>query len=72
MPFDYGWYPVALSRDVDPSTSTGALLLGKEIVVWRDEEGASIIGGCCGTTAEHIAALVGGLREGGCVTVGSP
>jgi homocysteine S-methyltransferase len=24
---------------------------------WRDEEGATIVGGCCGTTAEHIAAV---------------
>jgi S-methylmethionine-dependent homocysteine/selenocysteine methylase len=38
---------------------------------WQ-QEGASIIGGCCGTTAEHIAALAAGLREGGGVTVGSP
>jgi S-methylmethionine-dependent homocysteine/selenocysteine methylase len=29
---------------------------------WRDHEGASIIGGCCGTTAEHIAALAGALH----------
>jgi S-methylmethionine-dependent homocysteine/selenocysteine methylase len=29
---------------------------------WRDEEGASIIGGCCGTTADHIALLASGLR----------
>ena len=29
---------------------------------WRDHEGAGIIGGCCGTTAEHIAALSGALR----------
>lgn len=30
---------------------------------WRDEEGASIIGGCCGTTAEHIALLASSLRS---------
>jgi S-methylmethionine-dependent homocysteine/selenocysteine methylase len=29
---------------------------------WRDEEGASIVGGCCGTTADHIALLASGLR----------
>ena len=29
---------------------------------WRHEEGASIIGGCCGTTADHIALLSRGLR----------
>jgi S-methylmethionine-dependent homocysteine/selenocysteine methylase/SAM-dependent methyltransferase len=29
---------------------------------WR-EEGAQIIGGCCGVTAEHIAAVVDAVRE---------
>jgi 5-methyltetrahydrofolate--homocysteine methyltransferase len=28
---------------------------------WRDVEGAQIVGGCCGTTPEHIAAVVGAL-----------
>jgi S-methylmethionine-dependent homocysteine/selenocysteine methylase len=38
---------------------------------WRDE-GASIIGGCCGTTAEHIAALAAGLAEDRCMAAVSP
>jgi 5-methyltetrahydrofolate--homocysteine methyltransferase len=29
---------------------------------WRDVEGAQIVGGCCGTTPEHIAAVVEALR----------
>ena len=29
---------------------------------WR-EEGAQIVGGCCGVTPEHVAALVTGLRD---------
>jgi S-methylmethionine-dependent homocysteine/selenocysteine methylase len=37
---------------------------------WRDE-GASIIGGCCGTTAEHIAALAAGLAGDARTAVGS-
>ena len=28
---------------------------------WRDSEGAQIVGGCCGTTPEHIAAVVEAL-----------
>jgi S-methylmethionine-dependent homocysteine/selenocysteine methylase len=28
---------------------------------WRDIEGAQIVGGCCGTTPEHIAAVVESL-----------
>jgi S-methylmethionine-dependent homocysteine/selenocysteine methylase len=28
---------------------------------WRDDEGAQIVGGCCGTTPEHIAAVVAAL-----------
>ena len=30
---------------------------------WRDDEGANIIGGCCGTTADHIALLARELRR---------
>jgi S-methylmethionine-dependent homocysteine/selenocysteine methylase len=30
---------------------------------WRETEGAQIIGGCCGTTPEHIAAVVKMLRN---------
>jgi homocysteine S-methyltransferase len=29
---------------------------------WRDEEGAAIVGGCCGTTAAHIAAVARAVR----------
>ena len=29
-----------------------------DAVRWRETEGAQIIGGCCGTTPEHIAAVV--------------
>ncbi len=33
-----------------------------DAVRWRDSEGAQIVGGCCGTTPEHIAAVVEALR----------
>ncbi len=33
------WSPVALSNVIDPSTSTGALVDGAELVVWRDSSG---------------------------------
>jgi S-methylmethionine-dependent homocysteine/selenocysteine methylase len=33
-----------------------------DAVGWRDREGARIIGGCCGTTPEHIAAVVAAVR----------
>ncbi|MCD2172450.1 Rieske (2Fe-2S) protein [Rhizobium sp. C4] len=33
------WSPVALSNMVDPSTSTGAVVNGAELVVWRDSSG---------------------------------
>lgn len=35
-----GWTPVALSRDIPPATSAGAVCNGAEIVVWRDTAGA--------------------------------
>lgn len=35
-----GWYPLALADDIEPSTSTGTRLFGRELVVWRDEAGA--------------------------------
>lgn len=35
------WYPVALSSDIEPGTSNGTRLFGREIVVWRDSDGAA-------------------------------
>lgn len=35
------WYPVALAADIEPSTSAGTRLFGRELVVWRDEAGRS-------------------------------
>jgi nitrite reductase/ring-hydroxylating ferredoxin subunit len=36
-----GWIPVALGRDLEPSSSMGALIAGAEVVVWRDRDGAA-------------------------------
>ena len=36
-----GWYPLALSRDIEPSTSAGTRVEGKEFVVWRDAKGVA-------------------------------
>lgn len=33
------WSPVALSSMIEPSTSTGAVVNGAELVVWRDSSG---------------------------------
>jgi S-methylmethionine-dependent homocysteine/selenocysteine methylase len=33
-----------------------------EALRWRDREGAQIVGGCCGTTPEHIAAVARALQ----------
>jgi nitrite reductase/ring-hydroxylating ferredoxin subunit len=33
------WTPVALSAAIEPSTSTGAVVNGTELVVWRDSTG---------------------------------
>jgi nitrite reductase/ring-hydroxylating ferredoxin subunit len=33
------WSPVALSAAIEPSTSTGAVVNGAELVVWRDASG---------------------------------
>jgi nitrite reductase/ring-hydroxylating ferredoxin subunit len=35
-----GWHPVALSKDIEPGTSNGTHLFGRELVVWRDTAGA--------------------------------
>jgi nitrite reductase/ring-hydroxylating ferredoxin subunit len=35
------WYCVAVSEGLEPGTSAGTRLFGKEIVVWRDSEGAA-------------------------------
>ena len=34
-------YPVALAAGIEPRTSNGTHLFGREIVVWRDSDGAS-------------------------------
>ena len=36
-----GWYPLCLADDVEPGTATGTRLFGRELVVWRDQAGAS-------------------------------
>jgi nitrite reductase/ring-hydroxylating ferredoxin subunit len=35
------WVPVALSTSIEPSTSTGAVVGGAEVVVWRDSKGVA-------------------------------
>jgi nitrite reductase/ring-hydroxylating ferredoxin subunit len=41
MSFDPGWYSVALSEGLEPATSAGTRLFGKEIVIWRDASGVA-------------------------------
>lgn len=40
MRLEAGWVPVALSSSIEPATSTGAVVEGSEIVVWRDSGGS--------------------------------
>jgi len=46
---DPGW---SFDDDVTPADYAG------DAARWRDVEGAQIVGGCCGTTPEYIAAVV--------------
>jgi S-methylmethionine-dependent homocysteine/selenocysteine methylase len=46
---DPGW---SFDDDVTPGAYAA------DAARWRDDEGAQIVGGCCGTTPEHIAAVV--------------
>jgi len=39
MTFAQGWHPVALSTSVEPGSSAGTHIDGKEYVVWRDNSG---------------------------------
>ena len=39
MKLESGWVPVALSSQIEPGTSTGAVVEGFEVVVWRDNGG---------------------------------
>ncbi len=50
---DPGW---SFDDDVTPAD------YAEDAVRWRDVEGAQIVGGCCGTTPEHIAAVVEAMR----------
>ncbi|MCY7302364.1 MAG: homocysteine S-methyltransferase family protein [Thermoleophilia bacterium] len=44
--------------DLILAETTETIADAEEALQWRDVEGARIIGGCCGTTPEHIAAVV--------------
>lgn len=35
------WYPVALSADLPAGSSTGIHISGREVVIWRDRDGAA-------------------------------
>lgn len=41
MTFAQGWHPVALSTSVEPGSSAGTHIAGKEYVVWRDNSGVA-------------------------------
>lgn len=41
MTFAQGWHPVALSTSVEPGSSAGTHIGGKEYVVWRDNSGVA-------------------------------
>ena len=41
MSFGADWYCVAVSEGLEPGTSAGTRLFDKEIVVWRDSNGAA-------------------------------
>lgn len=51
MSIETAWVPVALSSSIEPGTSTGAVVDGAEIVVWRDAKGQRM----SGKTAVRIA-----------------
>ena len=60
-----GIYPnVGMYRDPGWSFDDGVTPTdyAADAVRWRDIEGAQIVGGCCGTTPEHIAAVVEAMR----------
>jgi S-methylmethionine-dependent homocysteine/selenocysteine methylase len=61
-----GVYP-NVGRYLDPGwqfdETTSPAAYAADALAWRDEEGAQIIGGCCGVGAEHIAALAEALRR---------
>jgi nitrite reductase/ring-hydroxylating ferredoxin subunit len=41
MSFGPGWYAVAISQGLAPGTSAGTRLFDREIVLWRDQDGAA-------------------------------
>ncbi|MCX5497409.1 Rieske (2Fe-2S) protein [Kaistia dalseonensis] len=41
MSFSAGWYAVAIAGGLEPGTSAGTRLFDKELVIWRDKDGAS-------------------------------
>lgn len=68
----FGAYPnledrSGISRGVGPDGSLPAVASPAEFADtlqrWRQDLGASVLGGCCGTSPEHLAALTGRLRR---------
>jgi nitrite reductase/ring-hydroxylating ferredoxin subunit len=39
MSFSAGWYPVALSNQLEPGTAAGTRLFDRELCIWRDTKG---------------------------------
>jgi S-methylmethionine-dependent homocysteine/selenocysteine methylase len=60
-----GVYP-NVGRYLDPGwhfdETTTPEAYAAEALRWRDEEGANVIGGCCGVRPEHISAVVAALE----------
>jgi S-methylmethionine-dependent homocysteine/selenocysteine methylase len=54
-------------RYLDPGwqfdETTGPEAYAAEALRWREEEGADIVGGCCGVGPDHIAAVAVVLRN---------
>jgi 5-methyltetrahydrofolate--homocysteine methyltransferase len=64
-PFYVGAYPNAGLPD--PLSPTGfpetPELFAPKVVTWAENGWLNMVGGCCGTTPEHIRAIVDGVRD---------
>jgi S-methylmethionine-dependent homocysteine/selenocysteine methylase len=56
-----GAYPNLEDRDGTPAGARTPEAFGDLAARWRDDYGLALVGGCCGSTPEHIAAMTASL-----------
>ena len=61
-PFPHGWYVLAESKDLQPNTHMARTWMGREVIVWRAEDGSVLVADAfCPHLGAHLGPEAGGL-----------